>query len=121
MLERSAQSMAQAREGESILIKTPHGVPQRVAIAGIVHDPGLAPAWQEREVYAYATRETLVMLGEAPELHELRVAFSPAPVAVHDAEARAEQLAKWLMRQGARILTAPTAASRSLRRHWTPS
>ncbi len=64
LLERSALGMAAlpeaagTPEGAELWVKTPHGSLRPVRVSGIVHDPGLAPAWQERAVYAYATAES---------------------------------------------------------------
>jgi putative ABC transport system permease protein len=71
-----------------------------VRVSGIVHDPGLAPAWQERAVYAYATAETAQALGEEPALHELRVAFRAAPGTTAEAEELAHALARDLETRG---------------------
>jgi putative ABC transport system permease protein len=100
LLERSAQGMAQAHPGDSLRVKTPNGTLTQVEVSGLVHDPGLAPAWQEREVYAYATRATLARLGETGALHELRVTFAQSPATVADAEAAAEALAGRLAAAG---------------------
>lgn len=61
--------------GGRVVIKTAHGDIREMPVAGLVHDPGLAPAWQERSGYAYISRATLTELGEAPVLHELRIAL----------------------------------------------
>jgi putative ABC transport system permease protein len=73
LIERSAVPMLAADIGQSVLIKTPHGAAVLVPISGRVHDPGLAPAWQERSGYGYITRATLARLGESPFLGELRI------------------------------------------------
>jgi len=99
LLERSAVPLI-GGTGATVMVKTPHGAPQAVAIAGIVHDTGLAPAWQERKGYGYITRETLAALGEPPALHELRVRFRPAPVSGAEVEAAASALASWLVSRG---------------------
>jgi len=78
LIERTAREMLRATTGQSVLVKTPNGKATRVPISGLVHDPGLAPAWQEREGYAYITRATLATLGEEPRLDELRVRFRDA-------------------------------------------
>ena len=100
LIERSARPMAEAGEGDFIEVKTPHGEPHHVRISGVVHDPGLAPAWQEREVYAYATRETLAGLGEPAELHELGVTFRVASNDATTVQASAEKLAAALAGHG---------------------
>lgn len=99
-IERSAKVMAQAGQGDEVEVKAPHGKAQRVRISGIVHDPGLAPAWQERSVYGYATPETLSTLEGSPKLHELRVRFRREPSNVDAAEAMAQELGQWLTASG---------------------
>jgi putative ABC transport system permease protein len=102
LIERSAREMLAASTGQSVIVKTPNGTPTAVPISGLVHDPGLAPAWQEREGYGYVTRATLAGLGEAPILHELRVRLrdesSQAGV-----EMRARELGNRLAASGHRV------------------
>lgn len=93
LLERSGLEMANATMGASLRVKLPNGQPSTVTVSGLVHDPGLAPAWQERSVYAYATPETVAMLGESATLHELRVQFGSHPRTIVEAEAEASALA----------------------------
>lgn len=100
LIERSAIGMAQAGEGESIEVKAPHGRPTRVAISGVVHDSGLAPAWQERSVYGYASAETLRMLEGDVTLHELRVRFRQEPETAAQADVAAQKLGQWLASRG---------------------
>jgi putative ABC transport system permease protein len=99
-IERSAKVMAEAGQGDEIEVKAPHGKPRRVRVSGIVHDPGLAPAWQERSVYGYATPETLATLEGSATLHELRVRFRQEPADVAAAETSAQELARWLGSRG---------------------
>jgi len=58
LVERSAVSMLEAEMGRRVLVKNPRGAPRELLITGIVHDPGLAPAWQERSGYGCITRAT---------------------------------------------------------------
>lgn len=102
-IERSAKAMAAAEQGDEVEIRAPHGRPERVRITGIVHDPGLAPAWQERSVYAYASRETLAALEGSPELHELRVRFRDEPADVTAASQAAQRLGQWLKARGVAV------------------
>jgi putative ABC transport system permease protein len=73
LLERTAVAMVQARPGQSALVRLPGGKSEVVTVSGTVHDPGLAPAWQERMGYAYVTRSTIGRWGGSPALHELRI------------------------------------------------
>jgi putative ABC transport system permease protein len=100
LIERSAVQMLLATEGDGVLVKPPHGASRSVPISGLVHDPGLAPAWQERTGYGYITRATLAELGEAPVLTELRVTMSERPFDVEAIEATAQTLARWLIERG---------------------
>src|SRR5215208_6954957 len=43
LLERTALPMLNAQLGDRVVVKTPHGVPQALAISGVVYDPSLAP------------------------------------------------------------------------------
>lgn len=100
LIERSAVQMLEANQGDSVLVKTPSGLPRAVPITGVVHDPGLAPAWQEREGYGYITRATLGLLGEPAVLNELRVMVSEHPFDLKAVEATVSELAQWLTSQG---------------------
>ncbi len=100
LIERTAVSMLEATTGQRVLVKTPHGDARAVEITGLVHDPGLAPAWQERSGYAYVSRETLGLLGEPPVLGELRVALAGQALDSRAIETQAEALAGWLAERG---------------------
>src|SRR5579859_1070488 len=76
LVERTAFSVMQAKEGDEIVIKTPHGQPKKMRLAGTVHDPGLAPAWQEQSGYGYITLSTLHWLGEKQGFDQLRILVS---------------------------------------------
>ena len=114
LLERTALATLGAREGDTVTVTTPHGAPQAIAIAGVVHDTALAPAWQEHKGYAYITRATLAALGEPPVLHDLYVRFQPAPATQADAEATSTALASWLTARGHAVRQVRVPA---LRRH----
>jgi putative ABC transport system permease protein len=100
LIERTAVQVLGAGEGGSVLVKAPQGVARAIAISGIVHDPGVAPAWQERMGYGYVTRETLALLGQAAELHELRIATRARPLDPAAIQATAGELSRWLMQRG---------------------
>ncbi|MBI3218483.1 MAG: ABC transporter permease [Bacteroidetes bacterium] len=76
LVERTAYGMMQAKEGDELLIKTAHGNPQKVKLAGTVHDAGLAPAWQEQSGYGYVSLLTLHSLGETQGFDQLRILVS---------------------------------------------
>ncbi len=76
LVERTALVVMQANEGDELEIKTPNGQPQKVKLSGTVHDPGLAPAWQEQAGYGYITMSTLGQLGETQGFDQLRILVS---------------------------------------------
>jgi putative ABC transport system permease protein len=73
VLERTAVSLANAAVDREITVQTPQGGPRSLTVTGVVHDPALAPAWQEQTVYGYVTPETVRFLGEDPSLHLLKM------------------------------------------------
>ena len=72
LVERTALAVMNAQEGNSIVVKTPRRGQKCVAISGIVHDPGLAPARQEQRGYGYISLSTLHWLGEEQGFDEMR-------------------------------------------------
>ena len=102
LIERTAPAMLGAEVGGRVKVKTAHGTLREVLVSGSVHDPGLAPAWQERTGYGYISRATLESLGEAPLLHELRIAADPAADS-RTIEAIASTLARSLADRGKEV------------------
>jgi len=100
LIERSAVGMLEASTGQRLLIKPPHGPAKEVTVTGLVHDPGLAPAWQERTGYLYLTRTTLALLGEPTALHELRIELKGQPRDPRLVEEQSKAIAAWLVGQG---------------------
>lgn len=104
LVERDAPEVLNASQGQTIIVKTPHGSPQQLPIVGLVHDPGLAPAWQEDSGYGYITPATLARLGEGDQPNEIKILVDPqfaadrAPI-----ERTARNLASWLQEQGHRV------------------
>jgi len=100
LIERTAVSGLGAGVGGAVVVRTPHGEAREVPVTGLVHDPALAPAWQERSGYGYITRATLAVLGEPPVLRELRIDVRAGAGDVRAIEATAEQLGRWLGERG---------------------
>ena len=65
--------MLGAGTGDTLTVRVPGGASASLPIRGIVHDPALAPGWQDNAAYAYASRETLTDLGLGGHLDELRI------------------------------------------------
>jgi putative ABC transport system permease protein len=100
LVERTAVKMLEAGPGDAVRVKTPNGEPRDVMISGTVHDPGLAPAWQERMGYGYVTRATSAALGEPRALRELRVTVRDRPSDRNAIELTAKTVARWLGERG---------------------
>jgi putative ABC transport system permease protein len=100
LVEREVLPMLDLEIGDSLTVQTPNGEKQEIQISGTVHDPALAPAWQEQTVYGYITPATLATLGESETLHILKVIVSDKPYDLATIEATVSELAAWLKTQG---------------------
>jgi len=100
LLERTALPLTNAKVGDALSVQTPNGPKQNIVISGMVHDPGLAPAWQEQTVYGYITPATLAWLGEGDTLHILKVAIKDQPSNLTAIDSTVSTLAAWLKMQG---------------------
>ena len=76
VIERTALPLAQSTLGGTINVQTPNGTPHKLSVTGVVHDAGVAPAWQQQTVYGYITPATLRLLGESDALHSLKIAIN---------------------------------------------
>lgn len=103
LVERTALSVMQSKEGESITIKTAHGNEHKLKISGTVHDPALAPAWQEQAGYAYITLSTLNLLGEVQGFDLLRIQVSENEFSRDHITRTAERISDWVEKQGLQV------------------
>jgi putative ABC transport system permease protein len=100
LLERTALQLVNGKIGRVIRVQTPNGPEREIVISGLVHDPGLAPSWQEQTAYGYITPSTLVFLGENGTLDTLKVTVSDPSPNVVAIEHTVAGLAGWLKQQG---------------------
>jgi putative ABC transport system permease protein len=103
LLEKEALALVHAKIGDAHRVKTLNGPAHNVVIAGLVHDPGLPPAWQEQTAYGYITSETQAWLGEGSTLHILKVTVRKNPFSMNSVEKTVAELAVWLNRQGYKV------------------
>ncbi len=103
LAERTALPVMQAGVGEKVLIKTPHGEKKQIALAGEIHDPGLAPAHQEQTGYGYVTLQTLNELGETQGFDELRIVFENRAATMAETTEQAAKIAAGLEKRGYKI------------------
>lgn len=106
LIERSALALTGASIGDSITMILASGARRRVRIAGTVHDPGVAPAWQEQVVYAYATQATMRALGESVTLDQLALVARDADAPESTLDAFAHRITDMLAQQGRTVLSA---------------
>jgi putative ABC transport system permease protein len=100
LVERTAFVVIQGKEGDQLIIKTPHGQPQKIKLTGTVHDPGLASAWQEQSGYGYITLSTLHALGETQGFDQLRILVSDQPLLREHITKTAQTVATQLTQSG---------------------
>ena len=100
VLERTALAVANTVVGGTIVLRTQHGVPHRFRVTGAVHDPSLAPAWQQQTVYGYLTPANMRLLGESSDLHTLKLTVSETSDDVAGVERTIVDVAGWLKRTG---------------------
>jgi putative ABC transport system permease protein len=100
ILERTAMSVANTAIHREISVQTPDGVQRSLTVTGVVHDPSLAPAWQEQTVYGYVTPATLSLLDLDPSLHILKVTVKDASSDPAGVERAVIGVADWLRRAG---------------------
>jgi putative ABC transport system permease protein len=96
LVERTALRVMHADQGDEIEVKTSHGTMRSVRITGIVHDAGLAPAWQEQAGYGYITLSTLRWLGATQGFDQLRITTTGNPESRSEITATANATAIWL-------------------------
>ena len=100
LLEKEALPLVSAKVGDAHRVQTPNGSTHNAVISGLIHDPGLAPAWQEQTVYGYITPSTLEGFGESSNLHILKIIIKDHPMNIASVEKTAGELAVWLKQQG---------------------
>jgi putative ABC transport system permease protein len=97
-LERTAYSTFALSPERAIRIRFPDGSERRALPASIVHDPGVAPAYQERTAYAYIDEKTARSWGLAP-FDEVKLRLDQA-LGWEAARAAALDAAKAIEREG---------------------
>jgi len=72
-LERTALPYLGVRVGQTVQVRAPGGPEVSMTVAGSAHDPGVAPAEQERTAYGQTTTAALSLLGQPDRLTELKI------------------------------------------------
>jgi putative ABC transport system permease protein len=100
LVERSALPLTRTSMGRPVSVEFQHAGRRSMVIAGTVHDPGLAPAWQEQTVYGYVTPQTLALLGETVPLDLLKIVVDQGAGDAKAIEHTVRELASWLTGDG---------------------
>jgi putative ABC transport system permease protein len=72
-IEQSGRELIAEGDGHTLSVRTASGGLATLPLAGYVHDTSVAPSTQERIVYAFATRDGAVALGQNPEADQVLV------------------------------------------------
>ena len=100
LLERAALPLVKVPVGSALPVQAPDGVLRSVPVSGVVHDPGLAPAWQEQTAYGYITPATLAWLSGSAQLNTLKIVVNDPNMDQSMVERTTTDLAAWLAGQG---------------------
>lgn len=100
LLEREALAFLRLKLGNPVSIALPGHDPVAVPVAGTVHDPSLAPSWQEQTAYAYLSPQTYAALGGSPTPELVKVVVRDATFDQARVDAVIGKLAASLRQQG---------------------
>ena len=108
LVERTALPYLGVTVGQRVQVRVAGGPPAQLTVAGTVHDAGVAPAYQERTVYARATTTSVAALGApATALDELLIGVGAGTGGTEADAARvgatAQQVATALAAAGHRV------------------
>jgi len=106
LLERTALPFLGVQVGQQVQVRAPSGPEVTMAVAGSVHDAGVAPASQERTAYGHVTSAALATLGQPVSLNEIKLAVGDAAGASDDPAriaATAQAVAAALTSQGTSV------------------
>jgi putative ABC transport system permease protein len=73
LIERQALTFLNLNVGDNVVVAGLDGRPVPLRITGVVHDPSLAPAYEEGKGYGFVSTASLPLLGAPPVLDELAV------------------------------------------------
>lgn len=103
LLERTSVAMMETGVGGALEVRLPHGGLHAIEVSGLVHDPGLAPSFQERSGYAYASDSSMASWGEPQGLRELRVVYKGIAQTDSSIREASQKLSKDLATAGNRV------------------
>lgn len=103
LFERTVPDLLGLGTGDSAVIKTAMGEEKILQITGIVHDPSLSPAWQEKTGYAYITPETMGFLTGSTILQDLKIVFNGDKLSHMEIKEKSALMADFLKNEGVEV------------------
>lgn len=103
LIERSALALSGRAVGDAVNVEFQQSGRHQIALSGVVHDPGLAPARQEQVLYGYATPQTLARYGQQVTLDLLKIVVSDGATDVAAIEHTARTLTQYLQSRGVQV------------------
>lgn len=91
-LEQSSLVLLNLGPDEPLRVRAPGGETLAIPVAGVVHDTGVAPGFQERLVYAYVSPTVAARLGQNAVLDQLAIRLKERHTATHVLGELREQL-----------------------------
>jgi putative ABC transport system permease protein len=76
LIERQALTFLKLSVGDRLVVAGLDGQPISLRITGVVHDPSLAPAYEEGKGYGFVSTASLPLLGAQPVLDELAISVA---------------------------------------------
>ena len=76
LVERAAVGLLGSALARDVEIRLCDGVIRTVSNSGVAHAPGLAPAWMERTVYAWVSRDTAARWGGVAAMNSVKLRVS---------------------------------------------
>ncbi|HEU4842928.1 MAG TPA: FtsX-like permease family protein [Burkholderiaceae bacterium] len=103
LIERSALALSGGAVGRDLKVAFKRSGEHQVMLSGVVHDPGMAPAWQEQLLCGYATPQTMAQLVEPATLDLLKIVVTEGGNDRAAIEGTARALATWLDGRGVKV------------------
>lgn len=100
LIERSALPVLGVKLGDSLAVRVPGGQTRRLLVAGIVHDAGQAPGWQDNAGYAYITPHTATLLGSRSPFDELKITLTNGRAGINR---KAATVSQFIQKQGVSV------------------
>ncbi len=103
LLEQTALSVAHARNGDSVTVRTAGGTDVRLGVAGTVHAEGLPPAWMEHMVPGFVSWNSALRRSAGDEAAQIRIVVADLPLDEEHIREVAARVKLAIERQGVEV------------------